>query len=192
MKNIRSTKFRVIYKEKIFGYETLDEKGWHYLITDESFAGEAGINTEHSGTISDEWFADNESDQKSNLIRDQFTGLLDKNGKEIFENDIIKSVYDETILLVSYEDSEKAGFIPFIYSGEDNQDSQWDQQDSREIIGNIHENPENIFTDEEKEKIVKNVDEILKNQTLDEITPSAAELAEIDEYLAELRGEKKS
>ena len=67
-----------------------------------------------------------------NLIFEQFTGLLDKNGKEIFEGDILKDKYG-TIGLCSWEPS-CWNFINT--SGCLESGSPW------EIIGNIHENPE--------------------------------------------------
>jgi uncharacterized phage protein (TIGR01671 family) len=73
----------------------------------------------------------------------QFTGLKDKNGKEIFEGDILKTWYSrdmsgldiiKLIIEVEYEINEKSGTsgfeIPFL--------------DHCEIIGNIFENPELI------------------------------------------------
>lgn len=81
----------------------------------------------------------------------QFTGLLDKNGKEIYEGDILKFGYpingadDEPdfLDLVVVIDFHGAAFW---FTGGGYTDCNWHfyNAENREIIGNIYDNPEHL------------------------------------------------
>ena len=66
----------------------------------------------------------------------QFTGLTDKNGKKIFEGDIVRVDKDGDIFEIMY--CERGYFCA-------NNDAWWefiDELGKIEVIGNIHDNPE--------------------------------------------------
>lgn len=78
-----------------------------------------------------------------NVILMQHTGLKDKNGKEIYEEDIIKGITEEgeeEIITIKW-DEKRACFDPFSVDFNDN----WDYlyyPNKFEVIGNIYENPD--------------------------------------------------
>lgn len=80
--------------------------------------------------------------EKSELILMQSTGLVDKNGKEVFVGDIIKctrgclhEVYIEKEYGGTY-----CGGMPAVYLKDLGEGYAWTEHE--EIIGNIYENPE--------------------------------------------------
>lgn len=73
----------------------------------------------------------------------QFTGLTDKNKKEIFEGDIVR--YGDTIHKVVFEQRNGTAYFGMVYSEIETLPF-GHYQDLRqiEVIGNIHDNPELI------------------------------------------------
>ena len=73
----------------------------------------------------------------------QSTGLIDKNGEEIFEGDVLLT-YDDELAKVFWNDDLAGWFVDFIYEIAELSEVA-DIQSGRsicEIIGNIYENPE--------------------------------------------------
>jgi uncharacterized phage protein (TIGR01671 family) len=76
---------------------------------------------------------------KQEIILMQYTGLKDKNGKEIYEGDILKNPRYEESYVVEYHGDGYVGW------GDDRRSGCYLITDEDiEIIGNIHENPELI------------------------------------------------
>ena len=77
-------------------------------------------------------------------ILEQFTGLVDRNGKRIFDGDILlTNGMDGKLLWVSYFDDEEAQF-DFCPLGHEyiSTHNELYYSSKRQIIGNIHDNPE--------------------------------------------------
>ena len=75
----------------------------------------------------------------------QFTGLTDKNGKKIFEGDIVKSCEYDDVYFVKYFDNENYpafDCVPDVPLCECNGLSFLANTEGCEIIGNIHDNKE--------------------------------------------------
>ncbi len=77
--------------------------------------------------------------EKGELIAEQYTELKDKNGKEIYEGDIVDAVDLYSPADVAWHNT-KAGF--FVFHDADDWYFPISNLLNVEVIGNIHENPE--------------------------------------------------
>lgn len=84
-----------------------------------------------------------------NIILMQSTGLKDKNGKEIFEGDILTDGHTTgeirnhpTLGFYTVDESGKEGYLSDTVGIEDFEEAKEFMRNSIEVIGNIYENPE--------------------------------------------------
>lgn len=83
-------------------------------------------------------FAEGQHREDKDIELMQFTGLTDKNGKEIYEGDIVKYSIQGTL-----QDSPLEIKIPDIFIELGHDDNYYlPQEETFEVIGNICENPE--------------------------------------------------
>ena len=91
-------------------------------------------------------------------VIEQYTGLKDKNGKEIYEGDIIQEeidfnskMTDGTFRYRVYWDEEELCWCLEHIGNESIRHELWQFDESTEVIGNIHENPELLEQDDAKD-----------------------------------------
>lgn len=126
----REILFRAKHIHAIPGNEHLDGTWVHGYLSDKNYIYDKSLDGEF---LVDE-----------NTIC-QYTGLTDKNGKKIFEGDILR--YADEIILKTVWNDRKYGFAAQCVKGsvllKDCKWGLWEfESDEAEVIGNIFDNPE--------------------------------------------------
>lgn len=142
-----------VYGSLYRGISPHDRQPYSIIITDEKYDAEGHLPKDIAlGFLSDEVFV-----VEANSVG-QFTGLTDKNGKEIYEGDIVKTkMFGKDVSIngrfvnVSGDDTFEIKYVnaQFVF----NNGNRWfylHRNTSCEIIGNIHDNPELIKQNKEK------------------------------------------
>lgn len=101
---------------------------------EEVMVGNGDIWIIDEDSVAGEWLVNND------LVLMQSSGMRDKNGKEIFDGDILGSIDGMLNGVVRY--NSKLGMWTNDLLLYNNFEKLWSIADSREIIGNIYENPE--------------------------------------------------
>lgn len=96
---------------------------------------------DQTGNLFFKYIGESELELICDSVIEQFTGLTDKNGKEIYEGDIVnvklRDCYSELFTVVFVDSQARFSFL-------DKDGIQWlvSSQNEIEVIGNIHDNPE--------------------------------------------------
>ena len=87
---------------------------------------------------------------RKEVVLEQYTGLKDKNGKEIYEGDIVSEDYRKNIVEYSTTDVWSCNCCNEPFSGAGFIVTDGDDPEDWEVIGNIHENPELLEQEDAK------------------------------------------
>jgi uncharacterized phage protein (TIGR01671 family) len=119
---------------KVRAWSKVEQKMLH--VSSLHFIGDSTVK--EVGTV--EVCCDSYLNDKSGMILMQFTGLHDKNGKEIYEGDVLRSKWGGTGIVVfddgAFQSRWDGGEVKYQLSASDIEDREL------EVIGNIYESPD--------------------------------------------------
>ncbi len=127
-------------ENKMGSFRILKFRAWqkHYK---EMYQPHEGWIEFHNGEPSLIGFDDGDLQIKpEGVVLMQYTGLLDKNGKEIYEGDIVKTKYRSHTAVIEWDDNF-ASFCMTTIDNDVDDERLYDLGDVVEVIGNIYENP---------------------------------------------------
>lgn len=130
---MRELKFRIWVKDEERYYDETDEESYQIIPNGQvTYTSEA---YEEDGV-----FYTDTTNATNNVVVEQYTGLKDKNGKPIYEGDIVGFKWTKSLYVVTYRKYD-ASFILENDEREETIHLSLDKDDF-EVFGTIHENPE--------------------------------------------------
>ena len=130
---MRELRFRIWVKDEERYYDETDEESYQIIPNGQvTYTSEA---YEEDGV-----FYTDTTNATNNVVVEQYTGLKDKNGKPIYEGDIVGFKWTKSLYVVTYRKYD-ASFILENDEREETIHLSLDKDDF-EVFGTIHENPE--------------------------------------------------
>ncbi|WP_176467150.1 YopX family protein [Terribacillus saccharophilus] len=142
---MRDVKFRAWDNVDFKMLYTGEEEDVHFYFDSNGIVAEKFHNTVVD-TVEGDRIPDVGYEKLEHLQYMQYTSLKDKNGKEIYEGDVLKVEGSKRRYVVRWNNEESAFTVTYKYANDD--PAEWVISEFREVlktfevIGNIYENPE--------------------------------------------------
>lgn len=134
--------FQLQFRKNEVNMRSIRFRGWHkeanvMFSADEIGSYELTINPDGRGFVNVSSVSPQFSQYFNHIIPLQFTGMIDSNGKEIYEGDIVCFSSDESGGVVQWNDESYRFYVADGYD-----DAGLDEYFELTVIGNIYENPD--------------------------------------------------